>query len=322
MFQKSPIAFLDFDGVLCDSVREAFVSSEIAYRRLIGADTAEPAAGSNSAGRPNSARDAGSVVGAGGSNGEDNSNSAGRSNSARDAGSVVGAGGSGSASGPGLGSITTASSTDEPGFEDRLAVFRSWRPFVTRGAEFVLLQELMARGEKPSEQAYIAAREALPAGRMDEFHAALYQVREELLEQDREGWLSLHRLYPVASSCLPEAADNPRVYIISTKASEYVAAILSGNGIEWPPERLLYPGKRTKLDLLTELLHERGETAAYLVDDHPDNLPEAFVARDGVEVGCYLAAWGYAADEVLARTSLPKLGEQQLVDLVRATPPA
>jgi|GEM_PF-502732 len=282
MFQKSPIAFLDFDGVLCDSVREAFVSSELAHRRLVGGAT-DPVGGA-----------AGADAGPG----------------APSSGPVV------------KSSLNTAASTAEPGFEERLAAFRAWRSYVTRGAEFVLLQELMARGEKPGEQAYLAAREALPAGRMDQFHSALYQVREELLASDRDGWLALHRLYPVASSCLPEAAENPRVYIISTKASEYVAAILSDNGIEWPSERLLYPGKRTKLDLLTEVLRERGETAAYLVDDHPDNLPDAFVTCDGVEVGCYLAAWGYAAEEVLARTSLPKLGEQQLVDLVRATPPA
>jgi len=177
---------------------------------------------------------------------------------------------------------------EPPADPEYRARFRACRPFVRSGEDYLVVHDWAARGAVPHDQAeFDASLTARGPEQMARLKDRLYAVREQLLEQHRGLWLSWNPLYAGIGEALRSQADNPAVWILSTKKAEFITEILRKQEVSWPADRTVYTGPRRKLDLIAEL--NRGKTAV-LVDDQIDHLDFA-----SATVSCYLALWGYVS---------------------------
>jgi phosphoglycolate phosphatase-like HAD superfamily hydrolase len=218
--QSPALLAIDFDGVLCDSVRECFASSWLAfYERIVGS-------------APAAVR-----------------------------------------------------------LEDYRR-FRRFRPFIRSGEDYVLLQRVIHDGIELSSQAdFDGELQREGRVRMEEFGAAFYGVREQLLESQRQFWLALNPLFPGLAEPLRSVRQDSRCIILSTKRPPFIREILLHHDIDWPLTRILHPGTGRKWDTIQDQLERRGEPsgAVVFVEDQPDHFADCPRER----ARCLLATWGY-----------------------------
>ncbi|TVR01993.1 MAG: hypothetical protein EA403_09485 [Spirochaetaceae bacterium] len=233
--------FLDFDGVVCDSVGEAQVASHRAYcQKVLG------------------------------------------------------------------------SSADELSEDDR-ARFISYRPFIRNGEDFVLLQQLIREGIQLSSQADFD-RELLRAGAatMQRYRDAIYSVREQMLAEDRAGWLALNRIYPHVRAVIDRPAGDDRCFILSTKKAQYINEILNGEGVRWPATRIISTEGREKVTLIEQTAG--GDNEIHFVEDQPDHFPSP--GERPAALHCVLATWGYIQPQWLESSAYTTIGPQEFADFL------
>ncbi len=237
------LLFLDFDGVLCDSIEECFVSSRHAYFR--GVLGREPVKGS---------------------------------------------------------------SADKE-------IFVRTRPFIRSGEDYVLIQKLIDQKIPVSSQEEFD-RELQHAGEqtMERFKEIFYETREELIRRDKEYWLSLSKPFDHVRDFLPKLSRRDEVYIISTKRSAFVKEITDSWEVSWPIERILFPGRREKPDVLMEYMAKRGASASILVEDQIDHLLKC----RGLPIRTVLAEWGYIKDEWLSDKRVETMDRKAFRDFLTA----
>ena len=233
--------FLDFDGVICDSVNECFASSWIAFHDRYRGEV--PAA-------------------------------------------------------VGL---------------DHYAQFRSLRPFVRTGKDFLLVHELICEGHSVGTQAeFDAAADRAGEEKMATFDSLLYAVREDLVANNLEFWLALHRPYGSLAGPLRAAARNPRVWIVSTKRSEFIARILHDWQIDWEASRIVLPVRTTKIDTITSIMRQHGYVTGIFVDDQQDHLR----CEPGIGLECRLAEWAYGGAGTGFLQGVERISLEELYELV------
>lgn len=245
-----PLLVLDFDGVICDSAEECFVSSWTAYHALYqGSPCGDPSGG--------------------------------------DA----------------LASARTS--------------FRTMRPFVRSGEDFVLIQDLIATGRSVQDQLeFDHAWDRPGAPSRDRFKDLFYRARTDLLEKDRRTWLSMNRIYPHVSAALSALPPGAPLYILSTKKPQFVSETLSANGIAIPDGHILYSHGEPKLSTVETLRETLGFSEAVLVEDQID----AIHGNTNPRIRVFLASWGYVQESWLREsTGIPVLSPEAFVDLVRAS---
>jgi len=251
MIKSRQPLFLDFDGVLCDSVDECYVSSWLAYERMNG-------------------------------------------------------------SSPTVADAKRATTSGIAESENR-RIFGGYRPYIRRGADYVLLQQCVASGARISSQAdFDRMEEQAGRNRMEELHRLFYAARKEILDQDRPYWVTLNKPYDGLVPALHGAAPHAAVHIISTKKSEYIAEILASWGIAWPFERLHYSGTDDKGEIISGVLDGAAQ-GALLVDDQIDHLQRL---KGGIEGR--LASWGYVKPEWLSQDQIPVIALTDLIALLGA----
>lgn len=231
--------FLDFDGVLCDSINECYVSSWLAFYR----------------------------------NGEQPK------------------------------AISLA--------ERRL--FDSYRPFIRRGADYLLLQHCVRNGITLASQKDFDDQIArMGEGRMADYDGLFYEVRRELLDKNRPYWLALNPPFSAVLPPLRLVASNPLVHIISTKRADYIFEIVRSWGLAWPLERIYCSGTEDKEDYLRTCLDGQEMEEGILVDDQIDHLTRIKDRR----IRSYLASWGYVKPEWLAQRSIEVLDREGFAALL------
>ncbi|HTP59463.1 MAG TPA: hypothetical protein VMM82_11130 [Spirochaetia bacterium] len=203
--------------------------------------------------------------------------------------------------------------------------FSRLRPLVRGGADFMLIQEILDRGGSPARQSeFDALARAAGDEKLKLFHDLFYKARAQMLEEDRESWLALNRIYPHVESGFSRLPPAAPIYILSTKKPEFIAEILSAKGIRLSRERILYSGSERKLSIVEEVGRAGGFSEATFVDDQIDHLlcEEAAhpdIARKAVpRIRTFLASWGYVKDEWLREPlRVPVLTPQEFPALVQ-----
>jgi hypothetical protein len=214
-----PHIFLDFDGVICDSIDETYVSSWLAY-----SESRE-----------------------------------------REAGSIL--------------------------LSDYIS-FKSYRPFIRGGADYMLIQRCIdAEHRISTQEEFDAQAEIVGEGGMDEFHRQFYSARSRLLETDRAYWLKLNRIYPGVSQALK--AVTAQAWILTTKEASFAHEIITSKGFDWGLDRIICSGKERKVEIIEKILGEN-DTAVF-IDDQIDHFSDPVDPR----ISCYLAGWGYVRPEWL-----------------------
>jgi phosphoglycolate phosphatase-like HAD superfamily hydrolase len=224
--------FLDFDGVICDSIPECFVSSYRAYRELLLGETIR-----------------------------------------------------------------------EIPLRDK-KLFYAYRPFIRSGEDYLLIHDMIRRGLSINNQEEFD-RDLAFIGKeaMKEYGRLFYQAREEFLASDRTLWLDLNPLFPGMTEVLSKTAANPGFYILSTKKPPFIREILLHHGLDWNIGRILYPGERSKREVMEALMQK--EDKAVFVDDQLDHL---LVASANPGIAAYLASWGYVKRPWLEQKKIPIIG--------------
>jgi len=183
----------------------------------------------------------------------------------------------------------TAQAPPDPPFDAAYrARFNACRPFIRSGEDYLVVHEWAARGEvPPSQKAFDGSLDEKGPAQLEQMKKRLYAARDALLIHHRSLWLGWNPLYPGMSVALAAAADNPAVWILSTKKAEFIVEILAHCGVEWPLSRTLYTGTSRKLDLIDQKV---GRAPAVLIDDQIDHLDFSHPS-----CRCFLARWGYIA---------------------------
>ena len=236
--KENILLFLDFDGVICDSVAEAFVSSRHAYLRHVGRE---------------------------------------------------------------------AGKTDPA----EKSLFVEYRPFIRGGADFVLLQECIAKNiVLESQHDFDRLAEEKGESTMDLYYRLFYQSRSEIITKDKDRWIELNALYPGIDAALRKLGSE--AYIISTKQSAFVNEILRAKALVWSDNRIIHSGKTRKANYIQDLIDITRADRAIFVDDQIDHLQ----GLESTEVDPYLASWGYVKAEWLQQREIPVLDLEGFLSLL------
>ena len=185
--------------------------------------------------------------------------------------------------------------------------FLSFRPFIRSGEDYVLIQELIDREKKVGSQKDFDSciMEAGPE-KMNHYKKIFYIAREGLIKKSREFWLSLNTIYSHMLEPLRRHASDTRVFIVSTKRSDFILELLKADGIHVTPNRVYYAGSKSKIALVREILSGMGSTRAIFVDDQIDHLRGDHM-EDTEDILSCLAAWGYVKEEWLRESKGVKI---------------
>jgi hypothetical protein len=242
---NKPLLFLDFDGVICDSAPECFVSSRFAYRELAGLPAEVPE------------------------------------------------------------SVLNVPEKDR---------FYHFRPFIRNGEDYVVIQKIIAeRLPVVTQEDFDREIARVGASQMEEYAAAFRRVRERFLVQNRSFWFGLNRLFSPLDDALRNVSSIEAVYILSTKRPEFIIEIFGNEGISWNPERILFSGKKSKSEVIGEVLVKTGSASGILIDDQFDHLQTA--SRDK-RIRPVLARWGFIKAEWLDDASIESMTIEEATTLV------
>ncbi|NNM53804.1 MAG: hypothetical protein HKM05_03680 [Spirochaetales bacterium] len=188
--------------------------------------------------------------------------------------------------------------------------FREGRVYIRSGEDYVALHKMLREGHDPqSQQEFDAVLKAMGHDTMSRYKQELYSLRERLLRDDPETWLSWNPLYEGMTESLNLVRGDPLVWILSTKKAEFIEAILHHHGVSWPLERIRYTDGRSKLSWINTIA---GHSPSLLIDDQIDHLDFTHPT-----CSCRLALWGYASTEARQR-GVPSLTLTEAHELLRA----
>ena len=125
----------------------------------------------------------------------------------------------------------------------------------------------------------------------------LDHLRDEWIQTDLDGWLSLHRFYPGVIERLKITLKSEiQLYIVTTKEGRFVKELLQQEGVNLPPENIFGKEiKRPKYETLRELIKKANTQPASLwfVEDRLKTLQLVQQQSDLNHVQLFLADWGY-----------------------------
>ena len=168
--------------------------------------------------------------------------------------------------------------------------FDSYRPFIRRGADYLVLQHCIDRSiALESQDDFDRVLADLGEERIDSYQESFYDVRRHLLEDTPDFWLSLNPLYPEIAPYLVAFGRNH--WIITTKEASFAHRILQYHGVDWELDRIICSGKERKLDIIARTV----DVPALLVEDQIDHL----LGNTYDRIDVLLATWGYIKPEWL-----------------------
>lgn len=194
--------------------------------------------------------------------------------------------------------------------------FSRLRPFIHTGEDFVIIQDIIARGDTVRDQkGFDAAARRAPADTRRLFRDLFYQARTTLLERDRRAWLGLNRIYPHMAAAFARLPRGAPVWILSTKKPRFVAEILAANRICVLEGHILASEGEPKLAAVESLRAREGFEGVIMIEDQID----AIKGNTNPRIRVFLATWGYVKEEWLEEPAVvPLLTPDGFLKLVEA----
>jgi phosphoglycolate phosphatase-like HAD superfamily hydrolase len=119
-------------------------------------------------------------------------------------------------------------------------------------------------------------------------------LRDRWIESDLEGWLALHSFYPDVVPQLRHWMNTGLpVFIITTKESRFVQALLAQVGITLPPDTLFGKDCHQPKAVTLRQLKAQGFSDLWFVEDRLATLRTIQSQSDLTSVKLFLADWGY-----------------------------
>lgn len=198
--------------------------------------------------------------------------------------------------------------------------FYRLRPVVETGWEMpVLIQALqldISESEIFSNWGTIAPQLLADHGiKAQEVAFTLDQLRDQWINTDLSGWLSLHRFYPgVVERLQVVLASSTQPMIISTKESRFIRQLLQQQGIDWGTHPMIgKESKQPKYQVLRHLMAVAAPSRIWFVEDRLKTLQTVQAHGDLSQIRLYLADWGY--NTAAERSAAQEDGRVQLLSL-------
>jgi phosphoglycolate phosphatase-like HAD superfamily hydrolase len=186
---------------------------------------------------------------------------------------------------------------------DDLALrFYRLRPVIETGWEMPILIKALIEGFNDDQilQSWTTITPQILAADNLEAKAVstkLDHLRDEWIQTDLNGWLSLHRFYPGVIERLKITLESEvQLYIVTTKEGRFVKQLLQQEGVNLPPENIFGKEvKRPKYETLRELIEKANiqNVSLWFVEDRLKTLQLVQQQSDLNHVQLFLADWGY-----------------------------
>jgi phosphoglycolate phosphatase-like HAD superfamily hydrolase len=186
---------------------------------------------------------------------------------------------------------------------DDLALrFYRLRPVIETGWEMPVLIKALIEGFNDDQilQSWTTITPQILAADKLEAKAVstkLDHLRDEWIQTDLNGWLSLHKFYPGVIERLKITLESEvQLYIVTTKEGRFVKQLLQQEGVNLPPENIFGKEvKRPKYETLRELIEKANtqNVSLWFVEDRLKTLQLVQQQSDLNHVKLFLADWGY-----------------------------
>ncbi|OBQ41521.1 MAG: haloacid dehalogenase [Anabaena sp. MDT14b] len=186
---------------------------------------------------------------------------------------------------------------------DDLALrFYRLRPVIETGWEMPVLIKALIEGFNDDQilQSWTSITPQILAADKLEAKAVsskLDHLRDEWIQTDLNGWLSLHKFYPGVIERLKITLESEvQLYIVTTKEGRFVKQLLQQEGVNLPPENIFGKEvKRPKYETLRELIEKANtqNVSLWFVEDRLKTLQLVQQQSDLNHVKLFLADWGY-----------------------------
>lgn len=185
--------------------------------------------------------------------------------------------------------------------DDLAPLFYKLRPVIETGWEMPVLIRALVLGIS-EEQIWLEwgaiAQQLLQQGlSAAQIGKRLDRVRDEWINRDLDGWLSLHRFYPGVVERLQELVASPvQPIVITTKEGRFVSQLLQQQGVDLPEQSIFGKEcKQPKHQIIRELIGVTSKIplSLWFVEDRLKTLQLVQQQADLESVRLYLASWGY-----------------------------
>jgi phosphoglycolate phosphatase-like HAD superfamily hydrolase len=202
------------------------------------------------------------------------------------------------------------------------SIFGHLRAVVETGWEMPLVLRAISLGWSEADILlnWTQIRDQLLAAEKLDWRQIGHQVdtlRDHWIAEDVASWLNLHEFYPGVTTQLSQwiAQDFP-VFIITTKESRFVQALLSQVGISLPASKIFGKDCREPKAQTLRSLQKKGFSRVWFVEDRLATLQGICQQDDLQQVGLFLADWGYNTkgdrEFALTHTSINLISLEQL----------
>lgn len=181
--------------------------------------------------------------------------------------------------------------------ETQIKAFRSLRPLIRRGEDYVFILQAMSEGVQPETQSDFDHFLDQYNDRRDAYRDVFYGERVVLQEHNPEEWLDLNPIYPGMSDFLKGVFSAGSCFIVTTKDLTSVQMIFANQGIESKSSDLFQATRSyRKPDIINDVIRDRrlDPQKVAFVDDHVATVLEVS-ANTNVQSLC--AEWGYNTSE-------------------------
>ena len=208
--------------------------------------------------------------------------------------------------------------------------FYKLRPVIETGWEMPVLLRALILGVKEEEILAnwpVIAQEIVTSEKLDSKKIAqqLDQIRDEWINADLEGWLSLHRFYPgVINKVKQVLASSTQLFIVTTKEGRFAQKLLQEAGVNLEKENIFGKGvKRPKHQTLRELITKFSVSnqEVCFIEDRLKTLHSVAQQPDLQGIRLFLADWGYNIER--DRQSVKEHSQIKLLsleDFTKSTP--
>ena len=186
--------------------------------------------------------------------------------------------------------------------EQYAASFYQLRPVVTIGWEMPVLLRALKLSIEPERilTDWSTVAEGIVSTEHLDKHQMMHQldhVRDQWIETDLSGWLSLHRFYPGIIQRLNQVIQSStQLVIITTKEGRFVRQLLQQGGLHWPNHLIFGKEvKRPKWETLERLIQQYNidPKRVWFVEDLLKTLHSVERQKHLQDVSLFLADWGY-----------------------------
>jgi phosphoglycolate phosphatase-like HAD superfamily hydrolase len=178
-------------------------------------------------------------------------------------------------------------------------LFGRLRPVVETGWEMPLVLKAIQEGQEeanillnwPQIRAEMLARLQITPKQLG---AQVDGLRDQWINQDLAGWLGLHEFYAGVPAQLRNWIEKKlQLFIITTKESRFVDALLRQQGITLPGSAIFGKDCRQPKSETLRRLQAQGHTNIWFVEDRFETLKAMSLQADLQSVALFLGDWGY-----------------------------